>query len=68
MARGRFGALLPYRMALSSTTLRQLLAHLPPFPLKLRGHDPLKVIPKALQTYISTSTLPPLPRKTAANG
>ena len=29
MARGRFGALLPYRMALSSTTLRQLLAHLP---------------------------------------
>ena len=36
--------------------------------LKLRGHDPLKVIPEALRAYLSTSTLPPFPRKTAANG
>ena len=32
MARGRFGPLLPHRMALSSTTLRQLLAHHPQSP------------------------------------
>ena len=36
--------------------------------LKLRGHDPLKLISEALRTYLSTATLTPLPRKTAANG
>lgn len=36
--------------------------------LKLRSHDPLKVIPEALRTYLPTGTLPPLPHKTAANG
>ena len=29
--------------------------------LKLRGHDPLKVIPGALRTYLATGTLPTLP-------
>ena len=36
IARGRFGALLPHRMALPSTTLRQLLALLPGTPPELR--------------------------------
>ena len=36
--------------------------------LKLRGHNPLTVIPQALRTYLSTGTLPPLPSKTVANG
>ena len=31
--------------------------------LKLRGHDPLKVIPEALRTYLSTGTLPHYPPK-----
>jgi hypothetical protein len=29
--------------------------------LKLRGHDPLNVIPAALRTYLTTGTLPALP-------
>ncbi len=29
--------------------------------LKLRGHDPLKVIPAALRTYLTPGTLPALP-------
>ena len=29
--------------------------------LKLRGHDPLKVIPASLRTYLTTGTLPALP-------
>ena len=36
--------------------------------LKLRGHDPLKVIPEALRTYLTTSTLPPLPDAFVADG
>jgi len=36
--------------------------------LKLRGHDPLKVIPQALRTYLTTGTLPPLPGPAAADG
>jgi hypothetical protein len=36
--------------------------------LKLRGHDPLKVIPEALRTYLTTGTLPALPGRVAANG
>jgi len=36
--------------------------------LKLRGHDPLKVIPQALRAYLTTGTLPPLPARIAANG
>ena len=36
--------------------------------LKLRGHDPLKVIPEALRTDLTTGTLPPLPGPAAADG
>jgi transposase len=36
--------------------------------LKLRGHDPLKVIPDALRTYLTTGNLPSLPAQIAANG
>jgi hypothetical protein len=35
--------------------------------LKLRGHDPLKVIPEALQTYLTTGTLPALPGQGVAD-
>ena len=35
--------------------------------LKLRGHDPLKVIPDALRTYLTTGTLPPLPARVVAD-
>jgi len=34
--------------------------------LQLRGHDPLKVIPDALRTYLSTGTLSPLPEPIVA--
>jgi len=36
--------------------------------LRLRGHDPLKVIPDALRTYLTTGTLPPLPEGVVADG
>jgi hypothetical protein len=36
--------------------------------LKLRGHDPLKVIPDALRTYLATGALSPLPGPVTANG
>ncbi len=36
--------------------------------LKLRSHDPLKVIPAALQTYLTTGKLPPLPDPVVADG
>lgn len=36
--------------------------------LKLRRHDPLKVIPEALRTYLTTGSLPPLPEPATANG
>jgi hypothetical protein len=36
--------------------------------LKLRGHDPLKVIPQALRTCLTTGTLPPLPPAVVADG
>jgi transposase len=36
--------------------------------LKLRGHDPLKVIPQTLRTYLTTGKLPPLPGPAAADG
>ena len=36
--------------------------------LKLRRHDPLKVIPEALRTYLTTGSLPPLPKPATANG
>ncbi len=36
--------------------------------LKLRSRDPLKVIPDALRTYLSTGTLPALPCKAVADG
>ena len=35
--------------------------------LKLRGHDPLKVIPEALRTYVATGKLPALPGPIVAN-
>lgn len=35
--------------------------------LKLRGHDPLKVIPDALRTYLKTGQLPPLPDAVVAD-
>ncbi len=35
--------------------------------LKLRGHDPLKVIPAALRTYLTTGTLPALPDPVVAD-
>jgi hypothetical protein len=35
--------------------------------LKLRSHDPLKVIPEALRTYLTTGKLPPLPTRVVAN-
>ena len=35
--------------------------------LKLRGHDPLKVITNALRTYLKTGTLPPLPGPVVAS-
>jgi len=35
--------------------------------LKLRGHDPLKVIPEALRTYLTTGTLPMLPARIVAD-
>ena len=36
--------------------------------LKLRGHDPLKVISQALRAYLSTGTLPSLPEPAVADG
>ncbi len=36
--------------------------------LKLRGHDPLKVIPATLRTYLTTGKLPPLPGPVVADG
>jgi len=36
--------------------------------LKLRGHDPLKIIPDALRTYLTTATLPALPGPIIADG
>jgi len=35
--------------------------------LKLRGHDPLKVIPAALRAYLTTGKLPPLPGPVVAD-
>jgi transposase len=36
--------------------------------LKLRGHDPLEVVPEALRSYLQTGTLPPLPGAIVADG
>ena len=36
--------------------------------LKLRGHNPVGVVAKALQTYVQTGTLPPLPEEIVADG
>ena len=36
--------------------------------LKQRGHPPIETITKAIETYLTTGQLPPLPRKTAAIG
>jgi transposase len=36
--------------------------------LRLRGHDPLQTLETALQTYVQTGQLPPLPAPIAANG
>lgn len=36
--------------------------------LKLRGHDPIQTITHALQSYLATGTLPPLPPRTTAIG
>ena len=36
--------------------------------LRLRGHDPLQVIPEALRTYLQSGQLPPLPAADIANG
>ena len=36
--------------------------------LRLRGHDPLRVITKALRTCLQTGQLPPLPAAHIANG
>jgi len=36
--------------------------------LKLRGHNPTKTIAAALQTYLITGKLPPLPDPTIAKG
>ena len=36
--------------------------------LKLRSHDPLKVIPEALRTYLTTGKLPLLPGPVVADG
>jgi len=36
--------------------------------LKLRGHDPLKVIPEALRAYLTTGKLPTLPDSVVADG
>lgn len=36
--------------------------------LKLRGHNPTKTIAAALQTYLATGKLPPLPGPAIANG
>lgn len=36
--------------------------------LKQRGHHPIKTIVKALETYLKTSNLPPLPPKITADG
>lgn len=35
--------------------------------LRLRGRDPLRAIANALQTYLQTAQLPPLPTADAAN-
>jgi transposase len=35
--------------------------------LKLRGHDPLKIIPEALRTCLTTGTLPALPARIVAD-
>lgn len=36
--------------------------------LKLRGHDPIRTVTDALNAYVQTGELPPLPAKTTANG
>ena len=36
--------------------------------LKLRGLNPTKTIAAALQTYLTTANLPPLPGSGTANG
>ena len=36
--------------------------------LKLRGHDPLATITSALQTYLTTAQVPPLPPPRVADG
>ncbi|MBK8267223.1 MAG: transposase [Planctomycetes bacterium] len=36
--------------------------------LKQRGHSPIETIAKAIETYLNTGQLPPLPSKTAAIG
>ena len=36
--------------------------------LKQRGHDPLQTITQALNVYLTTGQLPPLPTKTTSNG
>ncbi|GIK16709.1 MAG: hypothetical protein BroJett003_16730 [Planctomycetota bacterium] len=36
--------------------------------LKLRGHDPIRIIVAALRTYLQAGQLPPLPPPVVANG
>jgi hypothetical protein len=36
--------------------------------LKLRGHDPIQTVVSALQTYLNTGQLPPLPVQSVADG
>ena len=36
--------------------------------LKLRGHNPIAAVTKALRSYVQTGTLPPLPEETVADG
>jgi transposase len=36
--------------------------------LKQRGHDPIQTVVEAIQTYLLTKKLPPLPTKNASGG
>ena len=36
--------------------------------LKLRGHNPIATVAKALRTYVQTGRLPPLPEEIVADG
>ena len=36
--------------------------------LKQRGHDPIEIVIKAIETYMLTDQIPPLPTKNASDG